>query len=241
MVAAAAFSRSVLFLSDLMRSEARLAASNREAIAKALRPLTAQEHSVAPMLRSEFRLMARTVKQFDAGTLDLSGESGGDALKWLAMTPLHRANATLNRAWPSYRGLIEAERLPASAFQDAAKKLRESSVRLAVPSLDWVYNPVGKLVLAIGVPQLSEYVGRMHDVDALTRLVAAQARIAPGSDEATIRHALVDTALANPYTGKPMEFEPKARTLSFAPQSRPSWKGKRWGGEGYVTVRLPAT
>jgi hypothetical protein len=241
MMTAAAVSRSVLFLSDLMRSEPRLAASNREAIANAVRPLTLQERTLAPMLRSEFRHMARTVREFDAGRLDLSGEGADDALKWLAKTPLHRANATINRAWPSYRDLIEAQGLPAHAFRDAERKWRESFVQRAVPGADWVYNPVGKVVLAIATPQLSEYVGRMHDVDALVRLVAAQARIAPGSDETAVRHVLDDSALANPYTGAPMDFEPKARTLSFATEGRPTWRGKRWGGEGRVILRLAAS
>jgi hypothetical protein len=238
MASAAALSRAVLFLSDLMRSDPRLAVSDREAIANALRPLTPEERTLGPVLRNEFRHFARTIREFDAGALDFSDET---TLKWLVRTPLHRVNATLNRAWPSYRDLIEADGLVAHAFRDAENKWRDSFVQRAVPKADWVYNPIGKSLLAIATPQLSEYVGRMHDVEALLRLVAAQARIAPGSHEAGIRRVLDDNALANPYTGAPMEFEPKARTLSFATEGRPSWRGKRWGGEGRIPVPLPAT
>ncbi len=81
-----------------------------------------------------------------------------------------------------------------------------------------IYNPIGKLLAAIALPAFADYIPRVYDLDGTMRLVALQLEIynkqLPDSE---IPHFLetAGKSFADPYTGKPMQWDAGKRRLYF--------------------------
>lgn len=249
LVATAQLARTTLFLSDLLRREPALAAATADAIARALRPMDTAERTLAPAFRQEFRLAATTFGDLAEGrTAGVwnSGAGGTSVEDHLTRTPLLRSNATLNRVWPVFRALIEVDAAPGPDFDAASAKQRELLAALDKPGLDWIYNPIGKYLAALGGTSMDNYILRMREADALLRLVALQAAVPAGADAEIIRKLAAGPAYRHPSNGKEMEYDATARTLGYAVRADrqlPEWiersAAPRFFKAGRVAVALP--
>src|SRR5207253_7981607 len=109
-----------------------------------------------------------------------------------------------------------------AAFIRAKEAEPEFSARRAI------YNPVGKLLVSSNLPQLNASFERIHDTDALVRLVALQAEIV-AQDVKTDDVAAFSKKAVDPYTGKPFAWDASTRQLSFEPHN-PGVREQKIGG-----------
>jgi hypothetical protein len=136
----------------------------------------------------------------------------GDA-SWRIRLLLQK-NATFNQEFrETIEPMVARSSLDARGYYDhkAYEPLRhEFGVR---PGM--VYNLGGKLALSRSTWDVHMFPARVHDEDGRITLLLLQAEIEerPGEDVAALVRS---SALRNPYTGEPMEYDSQARTLGFA-------------------------
>ena len=177
-----------------------------------LAPLTPAEISIAPALDAETRLIARTMLHFDVSTslTAPSEQASGGGFTGLLSKLAFKRNATVNLvAGPQPPGTPV---LPPS-FQWPAGGLWN----------DYVDNPTGKILLAVASPDFAEYANRVTDAGGYLRLTALHWQLR----QASLPDAQVPAFLeahagkyGDPYTGKPMQWDATARTLSFVGKGR---------------------
>jgi hypothetical protein len=119
------------------------------------------------------------------------------------------------RAWS------EVDQAPAAELDAAFARARAAEPKFSA----WgaIYNPVGKLLVFINALQPAGYFERVHDADALVRMVALQAQIVAKN----VKPDAIDSR--NPYTGKPYGWDAQTRQLYFEPRGS-SLKERRIGG-----------
>lgn len=139
-----------------------------------------------------------------------------------------KPQATRNRMAENYLGILHAMQQPApqlkAAMARAADEARERN-----PFADGfsgmlrasVYNPIGKVLAAMGPPDFN-YAERVHDAEALRRslvikIQALQRGLAPADIAAFL--ATQPPQLANPWTGQPLDWDPRQREIGFVPVS----------------------
>jgi hypothetical protein len=189
------------FLSTLMR-ERELDARDLERLRGFVHPLTREESDIGAAFLAESR------------TALLGGmpSVAGDASRVIRL--LLQKNATFNQ---EFRDTIEPMRerasLDARQFYDrkAYEPLRHEFQ--VAPAM--FYNLGGKLALSRSAWDPHEFPSRVHDEDGRITLLLLQAQIEehPDQDVATLVRS---SALRNPYTGEPMEYDSQAGTIEFA-------------------------
>lgn len=77
-----------------------------------------------------------------------------------------------------------------------------------------IYNLGGKLALSRSPWDAHQFPSRVHDEEGRITLLLLQAQIEerPNEDVATLVRS---SMLRNPYTGAPMEYDPRAGTIGF--------------------------
>jgi hypothetical protein len=136
---------------------------------------------------------------------------------------LVRENETVNLLAALYASEMASLKVPAASFNEARKAAVDRKNALVEHS--WYgafFNPVGKGIATAMLPSFQSYVARMHDLEALRRMVHLQATMAErGIAEPAAMAAFVAgegaKEDANPLTGKPFDFDPGKRRLSFDP------------------------
>jgi len=231
-VASAHVARSVLFASDVMHST-----RNAGTLAEVLGPLTDSERRQGSALRGE---MALAVTALDPSRTDIEAWGfNGDSLDTLLLKYLFQYHATLNLLYSGYYApAVAIDALPAAQFETAA-----AAARAAQPDVrNWrvIYNPIGKLVVAPNlVPGLIQFIARLHDLDALVRLVGLQAEIVgKGIGDGSVGTFVASSSAVNPYSGKPFSWDGKSRQIYFAPHHRYLKDRKIGGVAGRVSVAL---
>lgn len=217
------FARDLLVLSELLRTQRTAMAPLAARAGKVAAPLSPQEMSLKEALDAEFRLAANTMLQFAQPAGARWADANLSGIPAPLVGALYQPKATVNL-------------LHRSRIGDAARLQQELS--------DWtafVYNPVGKLLLRLQMPDLSHVSDQMRDIDGIARLVSLQAAIvAAGIDNDAVATfaARKYPTLADPHTGKPMDWDPAAGTLGFAPRSA-RWRSSAIGARaGRVAIAL---
>src|SRR5688572_14077799 len=189
------------FLSTLMRDR-QLDARDLERMRGFVRPFTPEERDIGAAFLSESR------------TAMLGGQPYiADDASWLVRLLLQR-NATFNQ---QFRDTISPLRRHASldARHYYDQKAYEPLPREFHVTPAMFYNLGGKLGMIPSKWNWQLFPARVHDEDGRITLLLLQAQIEehPEHDVA----ALVRTStLRNPYTGEPMDYDPRERTLEFA-------------------------
>ncbi len=228
LVAGAMLARDALFISEVFRTRRDAMAPYRARIAAMLDSPSPRAFSITEALRNETRLQISFASDPDWTMEDREREllmEKKTSTWWVLLRKFaYRPNATANLIAEDYRFKEGVTKAPATAF-DAAEADEKARVNLkAVPGWDWIVNPAGK----IHAPSdISHYVARMHDTAALLKLVSLQLALyekAPSADAvATVLAGKTGKAFANPYTGKPMDFDAKSNTLFFVPRGNGGW------------------
>ena len=221
------FARDMALLSDLLRFRRAEMAPHAERAARIAAPLTAAERSMERAYQGEYRYLANTLLRF--GRPEYRGDLGFDEVPVPAFVAgwLYQPNATVNL----HHRLFE----PMLAI-DTTKMPPAVPPKAPPPDLLWSwtapYNFVGKVLLTIGTPDLTNFATQVGDLDGLQRLVALQAAIVARripNDRVAAFVADQDRALSSPYTGQPMQWDAEKGQLGFAPRSV-KWSNQKFGG-----------
>jgi hypothetical protein len=262
MAANAALARDYQALAEVLRRHSELAAAEAATLQRILAPLNSQELALTPALMAEFRGMAAVLDDpaiADPATYQLVQTLGAAAPAITAPAPpilkaavldavlapllkgtvavLLQKNATRNFQFEVIGAYAALDSLPASGYAEAERALRARQDE--GPNWTWLYNPIGKLLMSIALPDFSNYKRRLFDTEGLRRLVVLQAQIAAQRiADADIPAFLAksEPSLADPYTAKAMGWDAAQRALVFTPA-----KNSRWfivGKDGRIAVPL---
>lgn len=85
------------------------------------------------------------------------------------------------------------------------------------------YNPIGKTLGLIGLPDFSQYLIRLSDLVAITRLARLQVLVALEDPTADVSTVLAqDESLHDPYTAQPMQWDGLTRRIGVDLKANPS-------------------
>ena len=189
------------FLSTLMR-ERQLDARDLARLRGFVRPFTREESDIGAAFQSESRTALLGGKPYVA-----------DDASWLVRFLLQK-NATFNQ---QFRDTIEPLRRRASldARQYYDQKAYEPLPHEFAVAPAMFYNLGGKLALIPSDWNWHLFPARVHDEDGRITLLLIQVQIEeqPDQDVATLVRS---SALRNPYTGEPMEYDSRTGTIGFA-------------------------
>lgn len=235
MVANRLLQRSTLMASDVMARHREAAASRAAGLAQALQPLAAEERRMDAALRHEFRFLRNSFLHI-LRYPELAGDSWIMGLARLFFAP----NATANAEHPFRKSWLDADALPATKLAGVHK---QASAAPQPPAWMAWYNPVGKILVlpSLDGNAFEAYIKAMHDLDGAVRLVALQAEIVAKNvkDEDVPQFlAAADKRYANPWTEKPMQWDPKTRQIYFEPRSKRYQDDKTGGVAGRVSISL---
>lgn len=243
MVANTLLARDVLFLSDLMREKRDVLAPHLDRIATLMRPLSAEEGSLAAAHRSDTAALVRYMLSVDRAQI---ARDAGASAWWTNLAAIgYQRNATANHLARQLAGKIAVDEAPASSYRKMlAAEIARAKKAVEPGIFRMLVNPTGRILVDVAAPVQSGFTGRMHDLRALFALVSLQgALLAAGAHTPeAVAGALGSDAYAayrNPYTGEAMSHDAQSRTLYFAPASRATWVTelqKRWSGR--VAIRI---
>jgi hypothetical protein len=202
----------------------RISDADSERIRKCLTPQSQAEQDLTPVFRQEaisMRDMYRTLY----GSYD-------SLAKRTAVRLFIKENATLNKGVREYMKTSRISLLPPEEFyrsyftDDALKKnAQQSTIGLKV-----VYNFGGELLSTIAVPSFNSSFGRVHELEALRRMVLLRMLIRERKiDEAGMPEFLkgIGREYANPFTGEPMQWDIKSKSIFVSGVQNDGTKGKK--------------
>ncbi len=238
MVSAAALHRKYRLTSEIMNTYPEVVTTYPEVFEKITAPLLPGVTNVTASMRAE--------AQFGLGTYRDMQQSGkfltdsffeglpGPPLRAAFLLGGFRVNASTNRAYESFKEMLELFAKPPKAILDGKKVLLERQAKQQALSIGAVfYNPIGRILETIGSPDMTVYAFRIADLIGLSRLVDTQRRlIASKLPMENVGAALANMGpgLMDPYTEKPMQWDAASKRVSFV------LHGKRFANSGYVTL-----
>lgn len=192
-------------------------------LAEMMRPLTAEERNWKGALMGEFQWVAYLY----ASLRNHGGEYGFFSQEkhfWdRALAVLfYKPNATVNLKYRYFEKVLVLTDAPAHALADSARQVSADLGEITNPfRVGIVYNPVGKILVAIAEvsPEgYARYVARTHNLDGTMRLLRLQMGIygkkVPVKDIGShLEKSPAD--LFDPYRNQPFRWEPSKRELWF--------------------------
>src|SRR5208282_1568199 len=178
---------------------------------------------LAASLRDSLRLISVFVREF-TGFADFA-QSYGDpehpafspGLAGSLQSRFFKYHATLNLKWSTVDETIAQSR---GSCEKLPREEPTSGVRAKLPFYDYVYNPIGKILVVMSASSGLDFLETFCDLEGMRRIVALQAmlraRQVPDEEVAEfLRQA--GPAFGNPYTGLPMQWNAAGHALSFEP------------------------
>ena len=223
MVSVALLQRKYRLASEIMNTYPEALRDYPARMAELTQPLPLRDATLVRALRGEFRFAASSYRNIKSmgqipGADDASGI--GKLVDAFSLAGSYRPNATINRAYGMYQENAKLYAQPPKEVLAGHAQLKERHNDIDAWTPDTiVYNPTGKVLTGIAAADFSTYAFRLHDLAGLSRLIDIQRRVAEGSlssERMTEFLASLDADQKDPYTGKPMEWNAKDRTISFA-------------------------
>jgi hypothetical protein len=227
--------------SELIAAYPQIAVEHKDLLAKITHPLSSKATDLRLALDGEFRLVAVAMQNIKK-TNNAGGRGSKDdpiriASRLISFSPF-KLNATNNLHYKHRRALgdfysktgIEIS-TGAAVFENSINSYNKLDPRT------WLYNPVGKILAGIAVPQYSSYAYRLHDLAGYSSLVELQRQLALSRtppEKIAEFIATTDANLSDPYTGKPMAYDPIAQTISFTPRGTSAESNS---GEGSLSLK----
>lgn len=208
MVAAANYTRALSFVADLLQSSLADLKPHAPRLQAMLQPLPPAALNLDALMAGEFGMMKRFLHN-PAG--DSAQNSWPEKLRMLFF---YKRNATINDAYAFYSGKQQWLRKPPAQL---AREVRDEASAVEMKPWDYLYNPMGKILTRVAMPSFSSYALRLHDLDAMNRLLGLAAEIIAADVPAEDVAAFVTKSEArffDPYTGKPMTWDAADKRLS---------------------------
>lgn len=248
MIAISSLQRNALFVSDLARTKAGAVAPFLPRLEALVRPLSAAEADMAKVLHMNAGAWASVLQKSDA--LEPLGPDMGRQW-WTGMISLfYRPGETVNLFAARSALLRKVADVPATQYLQAADEATSQAHALAPQGpANHLVNPVGRGALDVFSEReafdILPYIGRVHDTQGLFALVALQLQLrsASAATPKAIAAALAGPLGAlrpDPYSGKPMTYDPGTNSLGFESHSKSGTDlaavKKRFGGRVAIAL-----
>lgn len=236
MLAARGLSRSLIAAGQVARAAPALTAAQVEVLGRMTEPLSGQERGIARPIRAEAVLLAEMLDELIESPRATRKVTGATPFLSDVAGRTLRRNATLNFAAPLYTGWMRLDALDTIALAPEIARLRAAANSHLERDWTWLYNYPGKALVTEGVYDVSEYVLRLRDVDALASLLRCattlRARAIPR--ESAVGFVAADPACLDPYLGRSFAWNDARAEISFKPGNEKN--AERFGGaNGRVT------
>jgi hypothetical protein len=230
LVAARAVIRNVMLASEIAR-EPHLTPAQWDSLERISTPLSLDDMAMSRPMRHEAKIVpelldrigdvrpATVAELTNPNPRVISLDEGGGFGPLIARHFIAR-NATLNFLRPVYEAWGALDGVPTRDIVQAARRTSESNAQYLRPGWRWIYNPAGRGVASESSPDLSTYIVRPRDIDAITRAVCTQVQARrQGISAGDMPGFLAGTGArcANPYTEKPFDWDPATGQLWFKP------------------------
>jgi hypothetical protein len=247
MVAIANFWRDMQFVNELMQVRTSEITPFLPQLRQALGALEPGKLKLGSTMETEFQLPKAAFQDLREGLVSqglISGmvEGGSASGKMWDVVGLFffKRNASLNRSFRYYSGMGGVMDAPADKLDEQQFAFKAAQPPVG-PQWNWVYNPVGKILVDVAAPSFQEYAWRVHDLDALSRLLALRIDILTAgvsAEQAAEFIAKSDASLHNPYTRKPMNWDADKKRIYFEPSSASTKRYKQGVDNGRVFIAL---
>ena len=223
MVVTAVLHRKFKLASELLFESPEIATQYTGVLATIAQPFETIETSLDRALIGEFRFTSSVFTDLKNEIDNTPYELNNAVNKLLAIRGF-KPNATINLDYAKSRELREFYTRPATDIvkEEEAFLANQNRFSLYSPGT-FFYNPVGKILVEVARPDYADYVYRLHDLSAYSRMVALQYRIAAAHlsvDEIPAFVRSADALLRNPYTDKPMHWDAPSLSLSMPGHSK---------------------
>lgn len=206
----------------------KLSAQQLDVLREMATPITAAERSLEGVLRGETRWIDATVIQSgltsDLFRTEVTPADMERKRSWIERVGDHMTRhffqhqAFVNRHARAIQRAIEFDSRPCEQYLSQSAEGADSGVPGGWWSLP--YDPTGKLLFMVADPSTiyRSYTGRMCDLVGFQRVLALQLElrrqnIADADIAQFVQKA--GAAYANPFTGQPLQWLPKERSLTF--------------------------
>lgn len=238
MISVVTLGRKYWLASEIMSAHPEVVAAYPALMAKITAPLSPQEANVVSSVGAESRLTVGTLRGTETAGRIIEDTFfvglPGPPLRAAMAAGSFRVNATVNEAYRYFNELIQfMAKSPKEVLEGhlALREKQEKSLRLS--PRDIFYNPVGRILNAGHTPSFFEYAFRVDDLIGYTRLLDLQRRVIEAGaapDRVASLVAAAGPGLMDPYTEKPMQWNPATKRLSF------TGHGKRKAEFSYVKI-----
>lgn len=233
--AMASYWRDLMFVRNLLETRAAELAPFLPRLQAMLRSLDAAVLSLPQVVEVEFGLVVDGHSKISPDRSDI-----GRFVIWHLVSLLYQPNATLNHAYRYYSTLGNSV-FGAPAHRVASEWGVFSAAWHDLPWWRCVYNPIGKILSSVSMPDWYSYALRMHDLDALNRLVALRVELlASGVSPEQMAESIAasDRRFHDPYTLKSMRLDAAKKRLYFEAGSKRIKELKYGVEDGRVFVSL---
>lgn len=223
MVATSVLHRKFQLASALLSESPEIAAKYPNVLGRIAQPLSPAETSLDRALIGEFRFTSSVFtdlkNEIDSTPYELS-----NVVNKLLFIGGFKPNATINLDYAKSGELREFyARTAADIVKDEKAFLAHQNRFSLFSPATFFYNPAGKILAEVARPSYADYMYGLYDLNAYSRMVALQYRIAAahlGVDEIPIFVRSADASLHNPYTDKPIHWDASSSSLSMLGQSK---------------------
>ncbi|MDQ8022411.1 MAG: hypothetical protein REI94_11270 [Moraxellaceae bacterium] len=184
-------------------------------------PISEEERSMTWALIGEW-LYANTsldLSRRDAVDEDAAQRNLAGQIQHAFASRLFKYQATSNQIAEQYMDVALALDRPIAETADAmasVQALQSKAQGLKTPWYGMAYNPIGKILTAIGHSRIDRYATNVANLEGLRRASLLAARLRATSDDVEqARQALNTPDLFNPYSTGPMEWRPAERMVAF--------------------------
>lgn len=210
MIAIKAVARNTAFLSGLMTTDA-FDKINIALIHKTVRSLNPEEIDMSTVFVNELKF---NIKMISA--LRVEDLADSSFIKWdeaMGYRFLMQKNATLNMAYDQFNEFILLASMTGNDYYQSIKDYAPNKLHEWSPGLHHIYNPGGKMLIAIGTPDFERYISRAHDLAAYMNLVGLQLELVTTDSDA--ENVIANSKFNNPYTGNAMDLDIDNRIISL--------------------------
>ncbi len=177
-------------------------------------PFSTEERNFRDVMTTELQVTAELFSRDPLDDRDPGWSHYAD-LAWQFF--LLKENASLNDLYDSHMAAAELSELPDTAYAAGRETYRQ---RYEDSGFGWdmIYNPAGKLLSRMGAEPFPRYIAEIRAIDGRLRLLRLKTRIhAKAICGEDIPGFLATSAppLRNPFTGRPMSWDPTENLLFF--------------------------
>jgi len=197
-----------------------------------------------PLTNQELALIQEILRPFDKG-ISYGEAFRGEALfghfemeisksrtmtRWSPERLVFKHNAISNRLFTYNSEFARQAELTPQQYAEERKRQATKKSDPFKMGISALYNSTGEILALIAIPNMSGYIEQGHNLEGLRRLALLKVLAHAENVSPERMQTFLDTRadLGNPYTGKPMTWDPKGKRISFPKLS----------GDGSVEIYL---